>query len=405
MLYPLKFIPVYKDYIWGGRNLEKLGKALPEGIVAESWEVSCHPDGESVISNGKYRGIPLSLYINKFQYEVMGTDIGWKPGDRFPLLVKLIDATDRLSVQVHPDDNYAAAYEKDKSGKTEMWYIISAKPGAKLVYGLLPGTTREMFKKALENGYAEKHLNYIDVSEGDVINIPAGVIHAIGEGILIAEVQQNSNNTYRVYDYDRVDKDRNKRPLHIQKALDVIDFSSVKAEQGQSSANDIPSASMDGCTITRLVKNEYFSVELYDIHGEVEEIADGSKFFIYLFIEGSGSIHYGIDACRGDGNSGNEGKDEAEAEKEDEAKDKKEAKKEAEEEYEKADEAKAEKEAEKEDEEVTEEESDEEDDRKDGKIHVKAGESVLIPACMGKYTISGSGKAIKIYTGRFIPED
>jgi mannose-6-phosphate isomerase len=359
MLYPLKFESVYKDYLWGGRNLEKLGKTLPEGIVAESWEVSCHPDGESIISNGKYRGMPLPFYINEFQYEVMGTRIGWKLGDRFPLLVKFIDANDRLSVQVHPDDNYAAVHEKDKSGKTEMWYIISAKPGAKLVYGLLPGTTREMFKKALENGHVEEHLNYIEVSEGDVINIPAGVIHAVGEGIMIAEVQQNSNNTYRVYDYDRVDKDGNKRSLHIQKALDVIDFSGVKTKHGKSRGTTIVTADshINCCTITKLVKNDYFSAELYNIHGKVREVADGSKFYIYLFIEGGGAIYYGyrIDACQGDGDNNNQS-------------------------------VKGIKKG--------------QDEEKGRKIHVKAGEAVLIPASMGKFVISGSTKAIKIYAGR-----
>jgi mannose-6-phosphate isomerase len=124
MFYPLKFKPVYKDYLWGGRNLSKLGKILPEGIVAESWEVSCHPDGVSIICNGQFKGMSLSEFINNFQYKVMGTGISWKPGDKFPLLVKLIDANNKLSVQVHPDDEYAALYEDDKSGKSEMWYVI-----------------------------------------------------------------------------------------------------------------------------------------------------------------------------------------------------------------------------------------------------------------------------------------
>ncbi|NLC67499.1 MAG: class I mannose-6-phosphate isomerase [Clostridiaceae bacterium] len=340
-MYPLKFKPVYKDYLWGGRNLEKLGKTLPAGIVAESWEVSCHPDGESVISNGEFRGMPLSRFVDKLQYEVMGTGIGWKPGDRFPLLVKFIDANEKLSVQVHPDDEYASMHEKDMSGKTEMWYIISAKPGAKLVYGLLPGTTREMFKEALENGSVGKYLNYIEVSEGDVIHIPAGVVHAVGEGIMIAEVQQNSNNTYRVYDYDRIDKDGKKRPLHIQKALDVIDFSGIKSKRGKSKGT--PVAALDGFTIARLVENDYFTVELHDIYGKVSEIADGSKFFIYLFIKGSGEIFYGNSDCE---NAGCQG------------------------------------------------------DSHDGNIKVKAGESVLIPASMGKYTILGKIKAMKIYAGK-----
>jgi mannose-6-phosphate isomerase class I len=150
LLYPLKFVPVYKDYIWGGRNLEKLGKNIPEGIIAESWELSCHPEGESIISNGLYRNKSLTWFIEEHGYKAVGTSVGspsyWQPGDKFPLLIKFIDANDRLSVQVHPDDRYALLNEDDKSGKNEMWYIIWAKPGAKLVYGLIPGTTKEEYK-------------------------------------------------------------------------------------------------------------------------------------------------------------------------------------------------------------------------------------------------------------------
>jgi len=290
MLYPLKFLPVYKDYLWGGRNLEKLGKKLPEGKVAESWEISCHPDGENVIANGQFQGMKLSEYINAMQHKAMGTDISWKPGDRFPLLIKLIDANDRLSVQVHPDDEYAALHEQDRSGKNEMWYIIWAKPGAKLVYGVKPGTTREMFIQALEKGTIEQYLNFIEVSDGDVIDIPAGTLHAIGEGIILAEVQQNSNNTYRVYDYDRVDKDGKKRPLHIRKALDVINFSINSINEERRKGKLIYSS--DRCTVTGLVKNKFFSVELYDIHIRLEDTADGSRFYTYTFIEGEGNILY-----------------------------------------------------------------------------------------------------------------
>ncbi|HHY23126.1 MAG TPA: class I mannose-6-phosphate isomerase [Clostridiaceae bacterium] len=338
MFYPLKFKPVYKDYLWGGRNLSKLGKILPEGIVAESWEVSCHPDGVSIICNGQFKGMSLSEFINNFQYKVMGTGISWKPGDKFPLLVKLIDANNKLSVQVHPDDEYAALYEDDKSGKSEMWYVIWAKPGSKLVYGLKPDTTKENFQKALEKGSIEEYLNYIEVFEGDVINIPAGIIHAIGEGILLAEVQQNSNNTYRVYDYNRVDKNGKKRPLHIQKALDVIDFSG-SIEYNKSGGTSVQTN--DNYKVTKLVENSYFSTELYHINGEVEEIADGSRFYIYLFIEGEATICYGFRGCL-NGNMKNNG-------------------------------------------------------HFSEKMNIRAGESIFIPAFMGKYRISGNIKAIKAY--------
>ena len=350
MLYPLKFIPVYKNYIWGGRNLEKLGKELPEGIVAESWELSCHPDGESIISNGCYSGKSLSHFISEFGYEAVGTAVGvdpcWKPRDRFPLLVKLIDANDKLSVQVHPNDNYASLNEEDKSGKSEMWYIIWAKPGAKLVYGLKQGTTKEMFEAAIKNGYVENYLNYVEVIAGDAINIPAGLVHAIGAGIVLAEVQQNSNNTYRVYDYERIDKAGNKRPLHINKALDVINFDEMNKsnELFTSNKQNVFSAlfganklnTREGRSpyiknqIVSLVNNQYFNVELLSIQGQIKEVADGSRFYIYLFIDGEGVIEQPKSIS-------------------------------------------------------------------DDIIKIKTGETVFIPAAMGNYTISGRFTAIRAY--------
>ncbi|HOJ12284.1 MAG TPA: class I mannose-6-phosphate isomerase [Clostridiales bacterium] len=362
MFYPLKFVPVYKDYIWGGRNLEKLGKKLPEGKVAESWEVSCHPDGESIISNGLFKGKSLTDYVNEFNYKVIGTGLSWKPGDRFPLLIKLIDANDRLSVQVHPDDEYASLHEEDKNGKNEMWYVISAKPGAKLVYGLKTGTTREKLENAVRNNSIEEHLNYIQVAAGDALNIPAGLVHAIGSGILLAEVQQNSNNTYRVYDYERVDINGNKRPLHIEKALEVISYDEeASCNDDVSNINTFNNKKMvenyqPENSITHLVSSKYFAVDLIDIssEGEIEEIADGSRFYIYLFIKGDGVISYsnnGDSSHKNNGDSSRTGSQKC--------------------------------------------------TQSTGcffnKIDVKMGESVFIPASMGNYKISGNIKCIKAY--------
>ncbi len=323
MFYPLKFKPVYKDYIWGGRNLEKLGKDLPDGIVAESWEISCHPDGTSVISNGSFEGTPLPEFIKQYGKQVVGTSLPEKDLIKFPLLVKLIDANDKLSVQVHPDDEYSQVNENGELGKNEMWYIISAKQGAQLVFDVAPGVDREAFATAVQEGRLESCLKYIPVAAGDVINIPAGLMHAIGEGIVLAEIQQNSNTTYRVYDYDRMDKNGNTRPLHIEKALQVIDFASEgRKEKSTGLKIDLG----DGSYKVHSIANHYFSVELYNVNGRVHEDADGSKFFIYVFTEGEGVI-----GCTG------------------------------------------------------------------GETTVKAGESVLIPASMGRYTISGSFKALKSY--------
>lgn len=283
MLYPLKFKPLYKDYIWGGRNLEKLGKALPaEGIVAESWEVSCHKNGSSVIANGEYEGIHLPDLLCRLGRKLMGTSLQQKDVDKFPLLVKFIDAENNLSVQVHPDDAYAYEKENGEYGKTEMWYIISAKPGSKLVYDVVPGTNRKIFANAILENNVESCLKTVEVSAGDIINIPAGLVHAIGKGIILAEIQQNSDTTYRVYDYGRIG-----RPLHIEKALDVIDFNATgRREKYTGLEIDLG----NGSSKSIVIANTYFCTEVYNIVGEIQELSDGSKFFIYTFVSGNGTI-------------------------------------------------------------------------------------------------------------------
>lgn len=289
MLYPLKFEPVYKDYIWGGREFEKFGKKLPEGIVAESWEISSHPDGECKVSNGEYKGIYLTELINKLGRELIGKELPEKDIQKFPLLIKLIDANDRLSVQVHPEDEYAKINENGELGKNEMWYIVSAKPGAKLVYGVAPGVTKEDFAKAVKEDRIESCLNYIEVFTGDSVNIPAGLVHAIGAGIVIAEIQQNSNTTYRVFDYNRTDKNGNRRPLHIEKALDVINFNNCNTK-GKLQGLEVK---LEGNSVKiALVANEYFSVERYIIDGKVDEEADGSRFITYTCLDGEGQINF-----------------------------------------------------------------------------------------------------------------
>jgi len=288
MFYPFKFQALYKDYIWGGRNLETLGKKLPEGIVAESWELSCHPDGQSIIANGTYKDATLDSFIKKYGIDAIGHSLPSSAIEKFPLLIKFIDANDRLSVQVHPEDEYAIQHENGDLGKNEMWYIISAKPDARIVYGVTPDTTRESFGKAVAAGRINDCLNYMPVKTGDFINIPAGLVHAIGAGIVLAEVQQNSNTTYRVYDYDRVDKNGSKRPLHVEKALDVIDFNcsnSLKKVEGLSFVKQEYSKSV-------MIVNDYFAIEQFKLHGSVRDVADGSRFFIYIFTEGSGLLKY-----------------------------------------------------------------------------------------------------------------
>jgi len=287
MLYPLKFEPVYKDYIWGGRNLEKFGKILPEGKTAEAWEVSCHPDGISILANGIFKGLSLVEFLRMMGKDAIGTDIYDSKNIYFPLLLKLIDASDKLSVQIHPDDNYASINENGELGKHEAWYIIDAKPDAKIIYNVIAGTDKESFIKAMNKNEIDNCLNYINVFPGDVIDIHPGIIHSIGAGIVLAEIQQSSNLTYRLYDYDRRDEKGNKRPLNIKKALEVMDFiPNNRKEKALGIDLQINPSSYKSFKLA----NKYFCLEIYCVNGEIEETTNGSKFYIYLFIEGEAFV-------------------------------------------------------------------------------------------------------------------
>ncbi len=285
MYYPIKFKPVYKDYIWGGRYFEKLDRELPDGTVAESWELSCHKNGLSVVSNGEHSGKTLTEIIKADSINILGKKF---PVDckEIPLLIKLIDANDRLSVQVHCEDNYAAVYE-GSSGKNEMWYIMDVQPEAKLVAGLKPEVTREEFDKAIRENRIEDCLQNIEVKPGDVINIPAGLVHAIGAGIVIAEIQQCSDTTYRVFDYNRVDNNGACRPLHLQKAFDVIKFD---AASRNAKCEGIDIKVNESCSKTIFLANKYFACERFDVKGSFSDSCDGSKFYVYICIEGQGDI-------------------------------------------------------------------------------------------------------------------
>ena len=323
MLYPIKLKPVFKNYIWGGRNLEKFGVILPAGKTAEVWEVSCHPDGISKISNGMYVGLSLEEYITMMGKDAVGTDNYDSKIFVFPLLLKLIDASDKLSVQVHPDDNYAKNNENGESGKHEAWYIIDAKPGAQIIYNLIPGIDKEDFIESMNKSEIDQCLNYMNVFSGDVIDIYPGMIHSIGAGIVLAEIQQNSNLTYRLFDYDRMDKKGNKRTLNIKKALDVIDF---VPNNRKRKALGIDLQINAGAHKSFKLANKYFSLEVYWVEGAIEEHTDGSKFYIYFFLEGGAIVNY-----------------------------------------------------------------------LNGRVSVNAGEAIFIPASMGKFTIKGKFKALKMY--------
>jgi len=267
-----------KDYIWGGTRLRELfGKEGGERL-AESWELSCHPDGECYISGGEFDGMKLSDFVNEHP-EAVGS--GFKSGDSFPVLVKLIDAKNDLSVQVHPDDEYAHKYEND-NGKTEMWYVIDAAPDSELIYGFSEELSKEDFRKAIEDNTLMEKLRRVPVKQGDVFFIEPGTLHAIGKGILIAEIQQSSNVTYRVYDYGRLGADGKPRPLHIEKALEVTNTKPLAPDR------PVYGLELDGVVTQLLADCKYFNVNRHRLIKELELYADKNSFAHVLMIGGSG---------------------------------------------------------------------------------------------------------------------
>ncbi len=217
-MYPIKFKSLYYDKVWGGRDLENFRSDIPEGNIGESWDIACHNNGTGIVENGEFKGMSFKELLEKYGDEIMGN---YNKEEKFPLLVKLINSKEKLSVQVHPGDEYAKINEGD-NGKTEAWYVIDAKEGANLIVGT-KNCTKEEFENAIKNNEVEKYLNKIEVKKGDCFLINSGLVHAICEGVIIAEIQQNSDVTYRVYDYGRP------REIHVKKALDVIDLN-LKAE-------------------------------------------------------------------------------------------------------------------------------------------------------------------------------
>ncbi len=216
----LKLMPAGKDYLWGGTRLkEEYGKKIGLTPLAETWECSVHPDGSSVVTNGEHKGMTLAEVL--WQHPDY---LGCKVQDgELPVLVKFIDAKQDLSVQVHPNDEFAWEHEH-QNGKTEMWYVIDAEEGANLIYGFRHRVTEEILRNAIETKTLNRHLQKVEVHKGDVYFVPAGTVHGIGSGILLVEVQESSNITYRVYDYERVDKNGKKRELHFDKAVQVMNM-------------------------------------------------------------------------------------------------------------------------------------------------------------------------------------
>ncbi|MHC4758901.1 MAG: type I phosphomannose isomerase catalytic subunit [Planctomycetota bacterium] len=274
-MYPLKFEPIFKHRLWGGQKLrEFFGKELdPDDTIGESWELADLPEDKSTIVNGELMGMTLPQVVEKYPKEITGDENLTLP---FPLLIKLLDAQDILSVQVHPDPETCKRTGKGDS-KTECWYIIDAEPDAFIYKGLKEGTTKEQFSQAIEEGRCEDLLEKVPVKTGECHFLPAGTCHSIGAGLLIAEIQTPSDTTYRVYDFNRVEKDGNPRQLHIEDALESIHF-------------DPSSDDLSVRTIDRLVDSDYFKVDKGHQAKGCELFLAPGQIKVLIFLTGCGKI-------------------------------------------------------------------------------------------------------------------
>ena len=285
MLYPLKFSPILKDKIWGGTKLKSLfDKAAQTDKLGESWELSGYEGDESVVTNGLLAGNNLAELIEIYMGELVGDTIYDQFGLSFPLLFKLIDANENLSIQVHPGDEVAA--ERHNSyGKTEMWYVVEADPDGKLIIGFKEDCSKDDYLDALDNDKVEDLLQKVPVKKGDVFFIPAGLVHAIGKGVVVAEIQQSSDITYRIYDYKRTDDQGNERELHTEQALDVINFGASKQPKTiyQPLLNEI----------TPLVNCDYFTTNMLKFdHAVTRNYATLDSFVAYMCLEGDFVIDF-----------------------------------------------------------------------------------------------------------------
>ncbi|GMB09356.1 mannose-6-phosphate isomerase, class I [Thermolongibacillus altinsuensis] len=268
---PLFLEPIFQERIWGGTRLaEQFGYKIPSERTGECWAISAHPNGQTIVKNGSFQGKTLGEL-----WEQHRELFGYFPSDRFPLLTKILDANADLSVQVHPDDAYANEHERGELGKTECWYIIDCKEGAELVYGH-NAQTKEELKQMIHEGKWDQLLRRVKIKPGDFFYVPSGTVHALCEGTLVLETQQNSDTTYRIYDYDRVDENGKKRELHLEKALDVITVPHIDVTyNGQVTK-------MAGAEIVTFVENDYFTVQKWNIQEEFT--FEYAKYFLLVSV-------------------------------------------------------------------------------------------------------------------------
>ena len=283
MLYPLKFKKVLIPKVWGGRNLkEKLGIELPDDRnFGESWEVSSHKNGMSEVENGYLSGRQLQSLLEEFKQELVGEEIYTKYGNRFPLLIKYLDVNDRLSIQVHPSDEYALK-NHNELGKCESWFIMYASDDAKLIMGMKKGINKEKFLEKTKNNDFVDLFNVVSVKTGDIIDVIPGSVHASLEGsVIFAEIQENSDITYRIYDFDRLDNGK-KRELHLDRAAEVIDFNLIPEVRDTNFKDD---------EIRKNISNtDFYSIDRIKILDEFED--SYKNMLIYSILEGEGVIEY-----------------------------------------------------------------------------------------------------------------
>ena len=294
---PFLLKPIGKDYLWGGSRLNtEFSKNIPLSPLAESWECSTHKDGSSIIASGDNEGMSLTDYIKQHP-EVMGDNVLNNPDlnhEELPILIKLIDAKSNLSVQVHPNDEYAKEHENGSLGKTEVWYVLDATTDASLVYGFSNNVTEDMVRESAANGTLEKYLQKVQVKKDDLFFIPSGTVHAIGAGALIVEIQEDSNITYRLYDYDRKDKNGNKRELHVEKAIEVMNMNASSLPKQRLRYTKFKS----GYSSEFLCMCKYFKLDKLHFNSDlrknfVEFKSSQRSFQTLLCTEGCGVLYYG----------------------------------------------------------------------------------------------------------------
>ena len=291
MLYPMKFKKFFVEKVWSGREFEtKLGMKLPEGKkIGESWEVSAHPNGMGIVENGALAGQRLDDIYKEYGGELTGKKVYEKYPNKFPLLIKYLDVNDRLSIQVHPSDE-TALKKHNEFGKSESWYIMEASDDATLIMGMKPGITKEKFLEKVEKNDFDELFEEKSVKKGDFIDITPGTVHASLKGsVIFAEIQQNSDVTYRIYDFDRIDKNGKKRELHLQDSADVIDFGKeveIKNTDFDESKN------RKGILRKNIIEKEYYSIEKIRFNSCFED-TNAESMTISSFLEGEGKIVWG----------------------------------------------------------------------------------------------------------------